>query len=58
MKIESVTYAPKQRATLPVSWKKAAGILSKSAKKNVAELKKTRRKWDARMKVFEKRPRT
>lgn len=48
-----VIHPPTRRGGLPDSWIKAAGILRKSAKKNVAELKKNRREWDARMKAFE-----
>ena len=46
--------APVRRGGIPASWIKAAGILRKSTKQNIAELAKTRRDWEARMRKLEK----
>ena len=43
-----VTYSPKQEAEVPLSWKRAAGILRGSARRNLLELKKLRREWNKR----------
>jgi len=48
MKTASITYTPKQQAEVPLVWKKAAGILRKSVKRNLAELKTLRREWNKR----------
>ena len=44
----TITYTPKQRANLVPAWKKAAGILRASKKRNTAELRKLRREWHKR----------
>lgn len=48
MQTTQVKYSPKQYAEVPTAWKKAAGILRSSAKKNIEELKKLRREWNKR----------
>ncbi|MEK7155701.1 MAG: hypothetical protein AAB734_02375 [Patescibacteria group bacterium] len=48
MKTTSIMYTPKQRAEVPSAWRKAAGILRTSAKRNIAELKKMRSEWNKR----------
>ncbi len=48
MQTTTIKYSPKQQADVPTAWKKAAGMLRKSAKKNAAELKKLRREWNKR----------
>ena len=54
MKTHTIAYNPAQKAEIPLAWKKAAGILRKSAKKNTAELKKTRQDWEKRLRTWEK----
>lgn len=48
MQTTPVKYSPKQHADVPAAWKRAAGILRTSAKKNIAELKKLRKEWNKR----------
>lgn len=48
MKMTAVTYTPKQEAEIPLAWRRAAGILRGSTKRNLAELKKLRREWNKR----------